>query len=64
MDELDEILLMIVSGQLERTNDEKNVGGLWDYARQIIDNSAEGDDGDLQANIYYALWDIVDKMRF
>lgn len=62
--ELDDILQRIISGELTRDIDEAEAGGLWDYAGDIVFSSNSDDDEELQANIYYALWDIAEKLTF
>lgn len=60
---MNDIIKRIISGELTRDNDEKNAGGLWDYAGEIIYDSNDPCDEELQANIYYALWEVVDELK-
>jgi hypothetical protein len=57
-----DILEQIISGELTRDNDEKHAGGLWDYAGEIIFDSNANEDEELQANIYYALWEMAELL--
>lgn len=58
-----EVIEKIVSGEITRDNDEKYAGGLWDYAGEIIYDSNNPADESLQAEIYYAFWEIVDLLK-
>jgi hypothetical protein len=60
---METIIEQIKSGELTRDNDEKYAGGLWDYAGEIIYDSNDPCDEELQANIYYALWEIADELK-
>lgn len=60
---MNEIVQNIVNGKLTRDNDEKYAGGLWDYAGEIIRDSENPCDEKLQADIYYALWAVVDELN-
>lgn len=57
-----DILEQIISGELTRDNDEKHAGGLWDYTWEILEKSAGCTQDELQANIYYALWEIAELL--
>lgn len=60
MSDLQNIMQDILSGELTRDNDEKYAGGLWDYAGEIVLDSANPCDEKLQSEIYYALWEVTD----
>ena len=62
MSDLQNIMQDILSGELTRDNDEKYAGGLWDYAGEIVLDSAEPTDEKLQSEIYYTLWEITDLL--
>lgn len=57
---MQEIIEKILAGEITRDNDESYAGGLWDYAGEIVYDSNNPTDESLQAEIYYALWEVVD----
>lgn len=57
---MQDIVQDILDGKMNRDIDEAGAGGLWDYAGDIVFDSNNEANGELQANIYYALWDLVD----
>ena len=59
---MENIINRIKSGDLTRANDEVYQDGLWDYAGEIIYDSNNPCDEDLQAEIYYALWELADEL--
>lgn len=59
---MENIIKRIKSGELTRDNDELYQDGLWDYAGEIIYDSNNPCDEDLQAEIYYALWELADEL--
>lgn len=59
---MDEILKNILNGKLTRDIDERGAGGLWDYAGEVIYDTNYPCDEELQAEIYYALWEMADEI--
>lgn len=58
--ELQDILQDIINGKMTRDKDEKYAGGLWDYAGEIVYDTNNPVDENLQSKIYHALWEIAD----
>jgi len=60
---MQDIVERILSDELTRDNDEKYAGGLWDLAYDILEKNAGCTQDEQQANIYYALWELVDLLK-
>lgn len=57
---MQEIINDIKNGKITRDNDESCAGGFWDYAGELVRESKDPCDEHLQAEIYYALWELAD----
>ena len=60
MNEMDEIVKLIKSGELVPDNDESGAGGFWDLSYYIFGNYLVDNDKDQETveRIYNALWEL------